>query len=881
MSSKFSLFYRKGIRTRLVAAFILIGILPFLIAGIFLSWHGFKIQKNQIIDQQHALTKLSAQSISSFFHEQRHLIAAHVKANFYTGIKQSNPDAKLREFLAVSWDEEHGYVFNAAYLIDQQGRKISHVSRVSIATQESMQNLSELDEFIIPFNNKLDYFSSIYFDKKLIEPLIKIAVPVIDIKTDQPVGVLVVIMKIKPIWNVISQLSIGDYKAAYVVDDSGAIVAHKNPSVVLSKLYLPQWNKKSIITELQNHKFIQTVERISYGGPPLYMVITEPLEKAYAYIYKGFMLVGGIFIMALLGAVVVGFVVLRKIILPIEEMSSVALKIAQGDYVKKASYTEDDELGDLASAFNLMTGNLVGAIRRVEHEKEFIHNAIEALPHPFIVFDAKDHSVVMENSAAQMYGAKGVKGGYALMHGFNEPCFDAGAQSSVDTVVKTKAPVTVEHVCKIKSGGFKHYEVNAYPIFDEQNSVIQVIEYIIDVTEKKALEGQLRQAKKLEALGSLAGGIAHDFNNLLTGIIGYAELTLNKLSDDSPLRDGVEIILESGERGAALTGQLLTFSRKSAPDFKVVKALDIVNHYKKIIKGMIGNKINLSVNFDDDLWNIKADAGQISQVLVNLSINARDAMQDGGSLTVNISNTVLAAEAARFSDGLAEGRYLKIVITDTGSGMSPAVKEQIFEPFFTTKGQYGTGLGLAIAYGVIKQHAGLITIESEEGVGTQVMLLLPATEDVLSDKKSVKSASMYRGNETVLIVDEDLSVLQLIKDILQAHGYTAHTALSGKEALNLCAKLNGQIDLVLAAVVMADIKGQELVDLLRQKYPFIKSMFMSGHEDDVLTKCNISREQDNFIEKPIRLELLLSSIRSFLDNKSAASMSAGMGRQEE
>jgi len=206
--------------------------------------------------------------------------------------------------------------------------------------------------------------------------------------------------------------------------------------------------------------------------------------------------------------------------------------------------------------------------------------------------------------------------------------------------------------------------------------------------------------------------------------------------------------------------------------------------------------------------------------------------------------------------------------------MSQAVKDQIFEPFFTTKGAHGTGLGLAIVYGIVKRHMGSISVESEEGVGTQVVLLLPATKEMVSDKKAIEFTAMHRGKEVVLVVDDDPNVLQLIKDLLQAYGYTVHTALGGNAALSICTRLNGQIDLVLAAVVMAEINGRDLVDLINQKYSAIKTMFMSGHQDDDLVRCDVLRAQDNLIEKPIKSESILPLVRSILDGRPASSISA-------
>jgi len=866
MNSKRLFFSRKGIRAYSIAAFICIGVLPFLMVGVYLSWHSFSIQKKQIIEQQNAVTSIAAQSMSSFFHEQKHLVAIYIKTNFQMDMKKKNIEAKLREFLAVAWDKQHSFVFSAAYLLDAQGDQLSHVSRIKITTQTELHNLSESEEFSVPFKKKSGYFSPVYFDQILMEPVMKLALPMRDMKTGQPIGVFVAVMKFRPIWNVIAQLDIGDYRVAYVIDEDGTIVAHKNPSVVLSNSQLPLWNKVGVVVKAGGHEVIQTVERIEYDGHPLYMVIESPTDTAYAHIYREFIAVAIFFAIALCCAIIVGLFVLRKIVLPIEEMSATALKISKGDYAKRAKYKHDDELGDLGRSFNLMTDNLVGSIKRIEHEKAFIQSAIESLTHPFIVRDAKDYTVALENTAAQMRKAEKDVRCYVLSNGTDELSVDAGIHYPINEVIKTKRPIMIEQVCRKESGITKYYEVNAYPIFDRENSIVQVIEYIIDVTEKKVLESQLRQAKKLEALGSLAGGVAHDFNNLLTGVIGYAELTLKKLPADSSLRDGVELILESGERGAELTGQLLTFSRNSALESKAIRVAEIIDNNRKIIKGMLGEGVKLEVNVASDIWNIKADAKQIDQLLVNLSLNARDAMRNHGVLSMNISNIVLTEDAARFYDDLSAGHYVKIVVEDTGVGMSSEVLEHIFEPFFTTKKQYGTGLGMAIVYGVVKQHGGSIKIESEEEKGTRILLLFPATEEAVEEKINTEANSLLKGDESVLVVDEDLSVLHLINDVLMEYGYIVHTALSSNEALDICSNLDGRVDLLLTDVVVSEMPGRELIDKIKQKYPSVKTMFMSGYQDDVLANYKIIKGRDALISKPIRVESILSSIRSVLDN---------------
>lgn len=850
---------KKGIRGRLIAAFICIGVLPFLLLSGYFAGYIFSVQKERQAKLQGELTTLAAENISAFFYSQMHRVTAYARANYRADMDADAMTAQLTQFLAILWDEKHKNLFTAAYVLDKNGKEVAHVSRVKRATDTDLRDLSEADEFTIPVRDEISYFSLMTNDEYTDEPLIKMAVPMRDLHSGKVMGVFVAEIKIRPIWYEISALSAGEHRIAYIIDHDGFVIAHSNPSVASGKTRFIVSDASAVTKGFLEKKVLQTIAEINYGSHPLRMVIEEPVSIVFGDLYHSITAIAMFFLLALIGAAIVGFFVMRQIVRPVESLALIARKISKGDYSQRAVVIRDDELGDLAKAFNAMTDNLVEAIKNVEHEKDFLRNAIEAISYPFYVIDAKDHSIKLANSAAGH-----LKEGEICYSDLRSSDDESDHCCLIREVVRTKKPVVMECI-RQDAGVTRICEAYSYPIFDEQGNVIQAIEYDIDITERKALEEQLRQAQKLEALGSLAGGIAHDFNNLLTGIIGFAELSLKKLPADSPLYDGIEIIRQSGERGADLTRQLLAFSRKQALEFKVVDLSEIIGDITKIINRIIGDDVTLKTQAASDLWKIKADQGQIDQIIINLAVNARDAMPEGGTLEVAIENVMLGYAFARLHDGFIPGCYVQILVTDNGVGMSSEVKEHIFDPFYTTKGNLGTGLGLATVYGIVKQHEGYIDVESEQGQGTQIALYFPVTNEGVINVGESFPVSAPGGSEIILLVDDDEDVLKLVKEVLTLQGYKVRTALSAEMALKICTESADKIDLLLTDLVMQGMNGRELADKMQLNYPAIKIVFMSGHTYDVLENHSMVEEEGVLISKPIRVESLSSTIRAALD----------------
>lgn len=384
--------------------------------------------------------------------------------------------------------------------------------------------------------------------------------------------------------------------------------------------------------------------------------------------------------------------------------------------------------------------------------------------------------------------------------------------------------------------------------------------------ERALLAAQLRQAQKMEAIGLLAGGIAHDFNNLLTVINGYSDLTLESLAPDDRHRGGIEHIKKAGKRAAALTGQLLAFSRKQILQPKVVDLNQLVRNIEPMLRRLINEDIQMTTALASGLVTVKVDPGQIDQVLMNLVVNARDAMPQGGRIFIETANIELE-EAACKQMSVQAGSYVTLAIKDTGTGMTPEVQARIFEPFFTTKQPgKGTGLGLPTVFGIVKQSRGHVMVSSEPGRGTTFTLYFPlVAETAERDERGHTQAEPLGGSETLLIVEDDDLVRSLAHTILQAHGYTVLEANNGRDALRLCEEHKGPIHLVVMDVVMPEMSGREVADRLAPRRPETKVLYLSGYTDDAIVHHGVLNPGIAFLNKPFTPDTLLHKVRAVLD----------------
>jgi two-component system cell cycle sensor histidine kinase/response regulator CckA len=388
-----------------------------------------------------------------------------------------------------------------------------------------------------------------------------------------------------------------------------------------------------------------------------------------------------------------------------------------------------------------------------------------------------------------------------------------------------------------------------------------------DITMRKQLEEQLAQSQKMESIGRLASGMAHDFNNLLTIIRGYVDLMLIEAAADHPWGEGLGQIRRAGERATELIRQLLAFSRQQILAPTVLDLNLLVTNLNKMLERLIGEDITLSTTLQPDLWSITADSGKIEQVIMNLAVNARDAMPTGGRLTIETANVNLGAGYAESHLEAPAGPCVLLSVSDNGQGMDPSTQAHIFEPFFTTKEQgKGTGLGLATVYGIIKQSEGYISVYSEPGQGTTFKIYLPATELAAPALVEPQVRPVTRQpTETILLVEDDEAVRDLVRQMLQAQGYTILAACSGDEALSLARQHQGGIDMLLTDVVMPYMSGRKLAQQLTVLNPRMKVLFISGYTSDAAVRIGLLTDEVNLISKPFSPNVLSAKVREVLD----------------
>ncbi len=438
------------------------------------------------------------------------------------------------------------------------------------------------------------------------------------------------------------------------------------------------------------------------------------------------------------------------------------------------------------------------------------------------------------------------------------------------TVMALRTGKAAETIIDVDFGGkTRRFRVAASPIRDESGDVVAAIEMVEDITERLSLEEQLRQSQKLEAIGQLAGGVAHDFNNMLGVIIGYGELMMDTMHENDPLHELANEIVKAGQRSAGLTRQLLAFSRKQTLQLRIVDLNMLIENLNKMLRRLIGEDIDYETYLTPDLDLVEVDPGQIEQVIINMAVNARDAMPHGGKLTIETRNFEVNEEYVCTHYNVDEGRYVSILISDNGIGMDEETRRKIFEPFFTTKGKgKGTGLGLATVYGIVRQLGGTIMVYSEEDKGTTFKVLLPisksGTEEPQQAPLSEKTISLCE--KKILIVEDDDSLRFLIQRAFKKLNCEVRTSANGGEALLEVEEKGFVPDIIVTDVVMPEMSGKILINRLRKTMPNLKFVFMSGYTDNAIVHHGILDPDTPFIQKPFNMKDLIKKIEDTLNS---------------
>ncbi len=507
-----------------------------------------------------------------------------------------------------------------------------------------------------------------------------------------------------------------------------------------------------------------------------------------------------------------------------------------------------------------------------ERAEVFTKGILQAIGEGLIAVDRQFRIIAVNETAQRQVNlpADSIIGKtcHEIFHHLDRPCHLAGVQCAVKYTFESGLPGSTVHVHHNADNEPIYMEMHAYPMKDRDGEITLVIETFNDITERRKLEAQLLQAQKMEAVGRLAGGVAHDFNNILTAIMGYASLLQARLGSDEQARQYASHIRSSSERAAHLTRSLLAFSRKQIINPRPLRLSGVIGRVQSLLSRLIGEDIELRIFLSDQEVSVMADPGQIEQVLMNLSTNARDAMAEGGMLLIETELVQIDEQYVRAHDFGKAGTYMVLSVTDTGEGLAPDIKERIFEPFFTTKevGR-GTGLGLSIVYGIVKQHNGQINVYSEPGRGTTFRIYLPVVDQEAEALDIPPPAPVTGGSETILFAEDDEFIRELARKVLEDAGYTVVMARDGQDALELFKAHSSTIDLVALDVIMPRMNGREVYQEIREHSPSMRALFLSGYTADIIHRKGFLEEGLAFLAKPFSPAALLRKMREVLDRE--------------
>lgn len=506
----------------------------------------------------------------------------------------------------------------------------------------------------------------------------------------------------------------------------------------------------------------------------------------------------------------------------------------------------------------------------LQEAKEFAESIVATIREPLIVLDAQLRVISVNHCFCQSFQVEEEEAAGRQIYDLGNRQWDIPRLRELLEYILPQntsfSDFKVEH--HFEHIGKRIMLLNARRIYHEANKTRMILLSIEDITERSRLEEQYRQAQKLEAVGLLSGGVAHDFNNLLTVILGYGEVILQRLHKDDPLRQDINRILNACHQGASLTHQLLAFSRKQTLQPEVIELNRLVDNQQKLLRRLIGENIDFITTLADDLGRVKADVGQIEQVIMNLVVNARDAMPEGGKLVIETANVELDREYSKGHISVEPGKYVMLAITDTGVGMDKETQMKIFEPFFTTKEMgRGTGLGLSTVYGIVKQSGGHIWVYSEPDKGTTFKIYLPRTEDAPTARvESESEMKVQNGCGHILVVEDEPAIRELIEIQLENLGYQVTLAANGGEALLAIEERGLKPDLLITDVVMPGMSGVVLLKRLHKTHPELKVLFMSGYTDNVIVHQGILDPGSPFIQKPFSVKGLSAIVCKILQS---------------
>lgn len=706
------------------------------------------------------------------------------------------------------------------------------------------------------------------------KPVVVMAYPVRDSSGSQTgmVGAAISLLRLQELFG---HMELTGNAAVTLLDRKGRIIAStaEPESTVLKDVSEESWFKEIVkkgngIFELR----YSGEERLTAVSSPSkanwYATVSVPSEEIYSPIRKYIMRSISFYLLILVLALALSWLLGKRIASPLLKLADGARELSAGGLGINVEIKSGDELEYLARSFNQMSVEIKAREETLRSGEERFSSLVQSASDAIISADSRGMIISWNRGAEKVFG-------YAEEEAVDKPLtilmperYREAHQKGLERMYSTGEShvdgKTIEVHGLRKDGSEFPLELSLSRWKAREETFCTAI--VRDITDRKRLEDQLRHAQKMEAIGQLAGGVAHDFNNILNAILGFGSLIKDKMKEDDPNLPYLEEVLAAGERAVHLTQSLLAFSRKQALDIKPVNVNNVVAGVKNMLSRIIGEDIEFRTALSDRELTVMADYGQIVQVLMNLATNARDAMPDGGLLTIMTGHVDLDKEFVKAHGYGNAGEYALMSVTDTGKGMDEATRERIFEPFFTTKEMgRGTGLGLAIVYGILKQHNGYINVYSESGKGTTFKTYLPLIKEEAEDKERTVLSLPEGGTETILMAEDDEAMRRLMKDVLEYSGYSVIVAVDGEDAVNRFIEHKDKIQLIILDVIMPRKSGREAYEAIKGIRPDIKAVFMSGYTDDIMQKKGMLDKDVDLILKPVSPNELLRKVREVLD----------------
>ena len=782
-------------------------------------------------------------------------------------------------------------LYSQVSVLDKNGNESNKTSRFHTFLPGELKNQAQTPAFLTAIKGET-YMGPVAFFENTGLLSVSIALP-IKAPTTQIAGVIIAEVNVSHLWQNVARIKVGRNGYAYLVDNSGRFVAYQKPAEVLQR-YGEDMKRMPPVSDFvvcgldgtgQVQEYQGLIDEKVIGvyapiqGTNWAVLVEQPASEAYESIFKMQRYLLGVMFLCIILAGGLGFYVSRRLIGPIRMLTDAAQRFGTGDLQSEFSHVQrQDEVGILSHTFKKMQKELqdlyAGQKRKIEEleimqsalqeSKEKYRTILASIEDGYYEVDMEGNFTFFNDALCEIYGYPGNELMGMNIRKLTDRETAKQGYSIFNKVYTTGRPVKgFEWPVVQKDGTKRSVEASVSLRMNAEGAPLGLQGIIRDISEKQRLEARLQHAQRMESIGTLAGGIAHNFNNLLMGIMGYTSLMLLDTDSEHPNFKMLKNIEKQVASGSKLTRQLLGYARKGGYEVKPINLNQLVKETSDTF-GMTKKGIAVHQDLSEKLYGIKADQSQMEQVLLNLYVNAADAMEGGGDLFLKTDNVTHEEMAGEHYHDVKPGNYVLLTVRDTGVGMDRETRERIFEPFFTTKSLgHGTGLGMASTYGIIKAHGGYIHLFSEKGQGTTFKIYVPATEQEVRVKKEVPD-ELLKGEGTVLLVDDEEIILDTGKQMLKHLGYDVLLAQNGQEALELYKKNHDRVDMVLLDMVMPIMGGGETFDRIKEMHPEVKVLLSSGYSLEGEAREIMERGCNAFIQKPFTLKMLSRKIVEIL-----------------